>query len=345
MSEIFKQWLHSFDAQMRAQNRKIVLFADHYPAHPKVNHRNIEHLHAASPPRCVLTSETSLQSYTCELIAEEGVNGQGFDQLKHPGCHQCLCGFMGKNPARSYSHHAGFRYQNPDIEEQQATAEQQEPVGWHLLAEKIELAFKFNDFVAADEGVQVSGEMTDQLIQMTTSTKKSSDDDDDTQAQTQTAVMEDLDVISNFHRLGKGESGVSIAKIYGVGTSNINDIKPKRAQLEQFASKLDCEEGALKRKTARSVKQQSLTRCTERPMICEKALRFNKQLNGPKDFKASSGWVMNIKSRHSIRDVFKEKFNKEALEKGNSRGDVYNTDETRINWQALPHKSLASRHA
>ncbi|KAJ8882458.1 hypothetical protein PR048_014266 [Dryococelus australis] len=40
---------------------------------------------------------------------------------------------------------------------------------------------------------------------------------------------------------------------------------------------------------------------------------------------------------------FQEKYIKEALEKGYSRGDVYNADETGINWQALPRKSLASR--
>ena len=40
-------------------------------------------------------------------------------------------------------------------------------------------------------------------------------------------------------RLKKGESGVSLAQIYNVGTSTISDIKAKRVQLEQFASKLD----------------------------------------------------------------------------------------------------------
>ena len=95
------------------------------------------------------------------------------------------------------------------------------------------------------------------------------------------------------------------------------------------------------------------------PLICEKALQFNEQLNGPKYFKASSGWLKNFKSRHGIREldiegekfssdlaagrVFKEKFIKEALEKCYSRDDVYNADETGIIWKALPHKSLASR--
>ncbi|KAJ8871377.1 hypothetical protein PR048_027694 [Dryococelus australis] len=78
--------------------------------------------------------------------------------------------------------------------------------------------------------------------------------------------------------------------------------------------------------------RRSLREPISGPMICEKALQFNEQLNGPKDFKASSGWLKNFKSRHGIRDVCKEKLTKEAFEKGYSRGDVYNTDETGINW-------------
>lgn len=41
-------------------------------------------------------------------------------------------------------------------------------------------------------------------------------------------------------------------------TSTISDIKVKRAKLEQFASKLACEEGTLKRKTARSANNKAL---------------------------------------------------------------------------------------
>ena len=39
------------------------------------------------------------------------------------------------------------------------------------------------------------------------------------------------------------------------------------------------------------------------PLICEKALQFNEQLTGPKDFKVSSGWLNNFKSRHGIREL------------------------------------------
>jgi hypothetical protein len=42
MSELFKQWLHAFDAKTGSQNRKIVLFADHCPAYPAIKLRNNE---------------------------------------------------------------------------------------------------------------------------------------------------------------------------------------------------------------------------------------------------------------------------------------------------------------
>ncbi|KAK9751248.1 Tc5 transposase DNA-binding domain [Popillia japonica] len=160
------------------------------------------------------------------------------------------------------------------------------------------------------------------------------------------------------------------------GTSTIRDIKAKRVQLEQFASKLDSEEGTLKRKTARPTnnkaledamyiwftQSRSLGEPISGPLICEKGLQFNEQLNGPKDFKASSGWLKDFKNRHGIRELdvqeeklssdlaagiaYKGKFVKEALKNCYSRDDIYNADtdaETGINWRALPRKSLASR--
>lgn len=71
-----------------------------------------------------------------------------------------------------------------------------------------------------------------------------------------------------LERLGKGESGVSLAKIYGVGTSTISDIKAKRAQLEQFVSKLDAE-----KKNCTFSKQQSLRRHNVRVVHSKEKLR------------------------------------------------------------------------
>ncbi|KAJ8877374.1 hypothetical protein PR048_021828, partial [Dryococelus australis] len=120
-------------------------------------------------------------------------------------------------------------------------------------------------------------------------------------------------------RLGKGESGIYLAKIYGVGTSTIRDVKPKRVQVKQFAPKLDCEDGTLRRKTAPSAKNKALEDAmyvwfTQRrslgepisgPMNCEKALQFNEQVNGQNDFKAKNSIEENENEDCIVNEVTK----------------------------------------
>lgn len=96
------------------------------------------------------------------------------------------------------------------------------------------------------------------------------------------------------------------------------------------------------------------------PLLCEKALDFNQKLNGPLDFKASSEWLSKFKQRHGIRqldvqgeslsgddvasEAFVKTFKETVVNAGFSRDDVYNADETGVNWRSLPRKSLASRN-
>lgn len=96
------------------------------------------------------------------------------------------------------------------------------------------------------------------------------------------------------------------------------------------------------------------------PLLCEKALEFNVKLNGPIDFKASSGWLSKFKQWRGIRqlyvqgenlsgdimaaEAFVKTFKENVADKGFSRDDVYNADETGVNWRSLPRKSLASRN-
>ncbi|GFT59833.1 jerky-like protein [Trichonephila clavipes] len=79
---------------------------------------------------------------------------------------------------------------------------------------------------------------------------------------------------------------------------------------------------------------------------------------GSDDFKTSTGWLRNFTSRQWIRELqiegeslsgdknsahkFKEAF-LQSVEEGYSRDDVYNVDETGLNWKALPRKSFASK--
>ena len=54
-----------------------------------------------------------------------------------------------------------------------------------------------------------------------------------------------------LNKLAKGESGASLARIYGVGKATISDIKKSKYGLVKFASKLDCEDGSKKRNCKR----------------------------------------------------------------------------------------------
>lgn len=82
-------------------------------------------------------------------------------------------------------------------------------------------------------------------------------------------------------------------------------------------------------------------------------------IGGYADFKASTGWLKNFKARHGIRELivqgeslsseisaaesFKRKFLDYVKDNGFAKENVYNCDETGINWKALPRKSLACR--
>ena len=92
------------------------------------------------------------------------------------------------------------------------------------------------------------------------------------------------------------------------------------------------------------------------PLLCEKTLNFNKKLGGSDSFVASSGWLATFKNCHGIRQLklegdataaqdFKETFKKIVLKEGYFKDRILNTDETGLNWKALPNKTLASRTA
>lgn len=123
--------------------------------------------------------------------------------------------------------------------------------------------------------------------------------------------------IEILNRLSKGESGSSLAKIYDIGRATIFDIKNKREVLLKYASKLDSEDGAKNRKTLRKpnntlledavyswfTQRRSLGEPVSGPLLCEKALEINTLLCGPSDFKASTGWLKNFKSRNGIKQL------------------------------------------
>nr|XP_032523988.1 jerky protein-like [Danaus plexippus plexippus] len=89
-----------------------------------------------------------------------------------------------------------------------------------------------------------------------------------------------------------GESGSKLAQIYGVGVSTISDIKKNSASLMKFTYALEKEDGSSQRKVMKKPKNEILENavftwflqkraCGQRisgPLLCEKALDFNKCL-------------------------------------------------------------------
>ncbi|XP_025197548.1 jerky protein homolog-like [Melanaphis sacchari] len=90
-----------------------------------------------------------------------------------------------------------------------------------------------------------------------------------------------------------------------------------------------------------------------------KAIAMNKKLNGDTNFKASIGWLDKFKFCHGIRQLdisgkklstnctvvakFKKQFKFKIQSQFKlAREQVYNCDETGLNWKALPQKKLAS---
>ncbi|GFV47509.1 HTH CENPB-type domain-containing protein [Trichonephila clavipes] len=78
--------------------------------------------------------------------------------------------------------------------------------------------------------------------------------------------------------------------------------------------------------------------------VCEKVLELNNKLDSSADFKASTGWLKNFKSRHELRELhtedeslsgdknsshkFKEIFLQHVKGEGYPRDDICNGEET-----------------
>lgn len=96
------------------------------------------------------------------------------------------------------------------------------------------------------------------------------------------------------------------------------------------------------------------------PMLQAKALDFHKVFaDGDEPFTASSGWLMRWKNRYGVRqlnisgeklsanesevDVFEEKISNLILSEGLTSDQLFNCDETGLNFRMLPNKTLAFR--
>lgn len=175
-----------------------------------------------------------------------------------------------------------------------------------------------------------------------------------------------------LQRLDKGESLQKIAKELNVGVTTIKDWRKNRKDIESYTVTIDGENTLKNRKTLKKPKLELLDNalwmwfCQERrkgtpisgPILKEKAIVLHKKLEAESEFAASEGWIDRWKTRHGVRFVFisdeklsddaaaaKEfsvKFQEIVEENELLPCQVYNIDETGLNFKMLPTKTLAA---
>lgn len=175
-----------------------------------------------------------------------------------------------------------------------------------------------------------------------------------------------------LQRLDKGESLQKIAKELNVGVTTIKDWRKNRKDIESHTMTIDGENALKNRKTLKKPKLELLDSALwmwfsqERrkgtpisgPILKEKAIILHKKLEVGSEFKASEGWIDRWKTRHGIRFIsicgeklsadaeaaneFSVKFQEIVKENELLPCQVYNIDETGLNYKMLPSKTLSA---
>ncbi|KAF2900123.1 hypothetical protein ILUMI_06064 [Ignelater luminosus] len=145
-----------------------------------------------------------------------------------------------------------------------------------------------------------------------------------------------------------------------------------RKGIESYTVAIDSENALRNRKTLRKPKLELLDNtlwmwfCQERrkgtpisgPIIKEKAIALHKKVEAESEFAVSEGWIDRWKTRHGVRFVsisgeklsadaeaakeFSVKFQEIVEENELLPWQVYNIDETGLNYKMLPNKTLAA---
>ncbi|XP_062829389.1 zinc finger protein with KRAB and SCAN domains 7 [Anolis carolinensis] len=172
-------------------------------------------------------------------------------------------------------------------------------------------------------------------------------------------------------RLDKGETIKMVASDYGVGRVTVGDWKRHRLEIEKWCSSR-VTDGALKeRKTMKKCDYEKVSEALyvwymqfrdkgvpiSGPILQQKALHFQKEFNeGDPDFSASAGWLNRWKKRYGIRllsvcgeqlssnyqemEAFKKKLQDFVETESLMDDQIFNCDETCLNYKMLPSRSL-----
>ncbi|KAM6459279.1 jerky protein homolog-like [Liasis olivaceus] len=180
--------------------------------------------------------------------------------------------------------------------------------------------------------------------------------------------------IEAIKRLDKGETMQKVADNYGVGRVTVGDWKRKRLKIEKWCSSRVMD-GALKeRKMMKKCDYEKVSEALyvwftqfrdkgvpiSGPILQQKVLHSRNEFNeGDPDFTASVGWLDRWKKHYGIHqlsvcgkklssnfqemEAFKKKF-QDFIETESLTGDqIFNCDESGLNYKMLPSKSLAAR--
>lgn len=173
-----------------------------------------------------------------------------------------------------------------------------------------------------------------------------------------------------IQRLDAGETIKNVAKSCGVSEVTVGDWKRNRAKIEQWClnKASTSHRKSMKDAEYEKVNEVLMMWFTQQrakgvpvsgPILQQKALLISRQFPDMDRFTASAGWLDRWKKRYGVRqlrvcgeklsadisviDNFKQNLNQLIKEKGFTPDQIYNCDETGLNYKMLPSKTLASR--
>lgn len=162
-----------------------------------------------------------------------------------------------------------------------------------------------------------------------------------------------------------------IAEKFGIGKSTVSDLKKNKEKIRSFQREMIDMGMKRQAKTMRLGDDKQLDRAlylwfkqkrmegvpVTGPLLCAKALELSKTINGETEFHASEGWKWRFCQRHGIRqlsvqgeklsgdkeeaDKFASDFRSFVMEREFTKNQIFNCDETGLNFRLLPDATLA----